>query len=136
MEGTSITGCIIKNKDKIKYITDIWEGACHYWLFKLYFDRRNIFGFKKYIRIISYTDPHDWLWEYDKDKNYGFEIDIEFPTWNIFSCNNYVEIEPGNQVMDNRKLSEILYDVWYRDRYNEESSRWQKLGKVLHKNLK
>ena len=136
MLGTSITGCIVANKDKIKFIGDYWEGACHYWLFKLYFNKRNIFGFRKYIKITSYTDPKGWLFLYDKDKNFGFDIEIEFPTWNPFSCDNYVQIELGNQVMDNRKLRKILYDVWYRDTYNEESSRWEKLGKVLNKNLK
>lgn len=137
MVGTSITECIIANKDKIKFITDVWEGTCHYWLFKLYFNKRNLFGFRKCIKIISYTDPKGWLFRYDKDKNFGFDIEIEFPSWwDIFSCYNYVEIEPGNQVMDNRKLSEILYDAWYRDTYNEENARWQKLGKVLAKNLK
>lgn len=132
MEGTSITGCIIENKDKIKYIKDK-DYCC--WLFKLYFNKRNIFGFKKYLKIISYTDPSQWL-KYKKYKDYGFDIEIEFPTWNPFSCDNYVQIEPCNQVMDNRKLSEILYEVWYRDTYKEESSRWEKLGKVLNKNLK
>lgn len=131
MLGTSITGCIIENKDKIKYIK-VEDYCC--WLFKLYFNKRNIFGFKKYLKIISYTDPSQWL-KYKKYKDYGFDIEIEFPTWNPFSCDNYVQIEPGNQVMDNRKLSEILYEVWYRDTYKEESSRWEKLGKVLHKNL-
>ena len=138
MIGMSITKIIIKNKDKIKYIEDVWDDCCNcqYWLFKLYFNKRNIFGFKKYIKIISYTDPQKWIWKSDKDKNYGFDIEIEFPTWNIFSCSNYVEIEPGNQFQDNRVLSEILYNIWYRDTYNEENTRWEKLGKILYKNLK
>lgn len=135
MEGTSITGCIIENKDKIRFIEK--EGACQYWLFKLYFNKRNIFGFRKYIKIISYTDPQEWTSYYkQKNEKFGFDIEIEFHTWNPFACDNYVEIEPGNQVMDNRKLSEILYEVWYRDTYKEENSRWEKLGKVLNKNLK
>lgn len=138
MLGTSITGCIIKNKDKIKFIekVDTSTGSySSYWLFKLYFNKRNIFGFRKYIKIISYTEPSDWL-AYNKFKDFGFNIKIEFPTWNPFSCDNYVQIERGNCFQDNRKLSEILYDVWYRDTYREESSRWEKLGKVLYKNLK
>lgn len=135
MEGASITGCIIKNKDKIKFIKEVYTSTGSYWLFKLYFNKRNIFGFRKYIKIISYTDLNLWL-AYKKYKDFGFDIEIEFPTWNPFACDNYVQIETGNCVQDNRKLSEILYNIWYRDTYNEESSRWEKLGKVLAKNLK
>lgn len=135
MEGTSITGCIIKNKDKIKFISNTLENTGSYWLFKLYFNTRNIFGFKKYIKIISYTDPSQWL-KYKKYKDFGFDIEIKIPTWNPFACDNYVQIERGNRVQNNKELSEILYEVWYRDTYNEETARWQKLGKVLYKNLK
>lgn len=137
MLGTSITGCIIKNKDKIKFIDEVYENTGSYWLFKLYFNKRNLFGFKKYIKIISYTDPNQWISYYkQQDKNFGFNIKIKFHTWNPFACDNYVNIEPGNHVQDSRKLSEILYNVWYRDTYTEENARWQKLGKVLYKNLK
>lgn len=135
MLGTSITGCIIKNKDKIKFIEEVCTATGSYWLFKLYFNKRNLLGVRKYIKIISYTEPSQWL-KYKKYKDFGFGIEIEFPTWNPFSCDNYVQIEPGNHVQDNKKLSEILYNVWYRDTYNEETARWQKLGKVLYKNLK
>lgn len=140
MEGVSITGCIIKNKDKIKFIEKVDTSTSSYWLFKLYFNKRNIFGFRKYIKIISYTEPSDWLFKHNKDKNFGFDIEIEIPTWNPFTCDNYVQIEPAWNLFesnqDNRKLSEILYDVWYRGTYTEENVRWQKLGKVLYKNLK
>jgi len=137
MLGTSITGCIIENKDKIRFITDVYTSAGSYWLFKLYFNKRNIFGFRKYIKIISYTDPQEWTSYYkQKNEKFGFNIEIDFPTWNPFTCDNYVQIEPGNRVQDNRKLSEILYDIWFRNTYKEESERWHKLGKILHKNLK
>lgn len=136
MEGTSITACIIANKDKIKFIEEVLEDTGRYWLFKLYFNKRNIFGFRKYIKIISYTEPSDWLFKHNKNENFGFEIEIEIPTWNPFACDNYVQIEPGNRVQNNKELSEILYEVWYRDTYREDCSRWQKLGKVLYKNLK
>lgn len=54
MEGTSITGCIIKNKDKIKFIEEVCTSTGSYWLFKLYFNKR-IFGLGKrqvFINII------------------------------------------------------------------------------------
>ena len=97
MQGTSITGCIIENKDKIKFIEEVYTSTGSYWLFKFYFNKRNIFGFRKYIKIISYTDPQEWTSYYkQKNEKFGFDIEIEFPTWNPFSCDNYVQIEPGN----------------------------------------
>lgn len=126
MEGRSIIDVILENKDKIKYCREIYEETGSYWMFKFYFNKRNIFGFRKYLRIFMYSDPA--MYEPIKEL---VDIDIEIPSWNILKICEYVEL---NRI-DAEKLGKELQKIYYKYVYNDKYKTWKHIGEILSKNL-
>lgn len=126
MEGRNIIDVILENKDKIKYCREIYEETGSYWMFKFYFDKRNIFGFRKYLRIFMYSDPATY-----NPKKELIDIDIEIPSWNIFKICEYIELN----IEDAKKLGIELQKIYYKHVYNDKYKAWKHIGKILSKNL-
>lgn len=126
MEGRSIIDVILENKDKIKYCREIYEETGSYWMFKFYFNKRNIFGFRKYLRIFMYSDPA--MYEPIREL---VDIDIEIPSWNILKICEYVELNRT----DAEKLGKELQKIYYKYVYNDKYKAWKHIGEILSKNL-
>lgn len=126
MEGRSIIDVILENKDKIKYCREVYEQTGSYWMFKFYFNKRNIFGFRKYLRIFMYSDPA--MYEPIREL---VDIDIEIPSWNILKICEYVEL---NRI-DAEKLGKELQKIYYKYVYNDNYKAWKHIGEILSKNL-
>ena len=121
----NIVNTILKHKDKIKYkgytFPDMGTGGYH--TFKFYFGTRNIFGMKKYLKIICWDD-------FDQYKAGDIlDINIEIPSWNIFKCDDNISI-------NSETLSAELKRV--RDKYlhDDTCKSCNHIKKILDDNLK
>jgi len=127
MKGRSIIDVILENKDKIKYCREIYDQTGSYWMFKFYFNKRNIFGFRKYLRIFMYFDPAMFV-----PKKELVDIDIEIPSWNIFKICEYIELNSTEA----EKLGVELQKIYYAHVYKKKYKAWEHVGEILSKNLK
>lgn len=115
-----IINMLLKNKDKIEYVGERYPDTGHYYLFRIYFNKRNLFGFRKYLDIIS--------WDCPDDKEL-LDIRIEIPSWNIFKYLESVDIEEDAQ------LSKIIKDIYHKAIYDEDVSICKHIEQILDDNL-
>lgn len=114
---------ILKNRNKIKFIKEIYEDTGSYYLFKIYFHKKNILDFCNYLRIISWDTPSDYAGKKSLD------ISIEIPTWNIFKCIDRIDIE-------SLELSKILKDIHIKALRDENNKILMKINNVIQKRRK
>ena len=119
-----IINMLLKNKDKLKYVGERYTDTGHYYLFRFYLDKKNLFGFKKYLDIISWDDPG-----YFKDINEPLDIRIQVPSWNIFKCQECIDVD------DNPKLSLLLRDIYHSALDNEDEKICRHIEQILDDNI-
>lgn len=120
----NIIKTILKNKERIEYkgyYTDD-DSYAGYDLFKFYFDKRNIFGFRKYINIICYDNLEHYK------PNHILDIRIEIPTWNIFKYNDFIDVK-------DKELSEELFNVYNKYQQQDKQNAINNISKILEENL-
>ena len=120
LENT-ITDMIIENKDKIRFIREYKQGfSFKNYEFRLYLKKRNIFGFRKYITIIT-----------DDPIRYSFmSIEILIPSFiSDIGYDDKLEIQ---DTKNNERLSKILHEC-YNDRSRLNTIK--DLFKILHNNF-
>ena len=116
-----ITDMIIENKDKIRFIREYKQGfSFKNYEFRLYLKKRNIFGFRKYITIIT-----------DDPIRYNFmSIEILIPSFiSDIGYDDKLEIQ-GTE--NNERLSKILHEC-YNDKNRLDTIK--DLFKILHTNF-
>lgn len=117
-----ITDMIIENKDKIRFIRKYETGfSIKNYEFRLYLKKRNIFGFRKYITIIT-DDPTKY--------SYALTIKIIIPSFiSDIGFDDELEIQSAENT---RKLSPIFCECC-----NDKSrlNTIKDLFKILHTNF-
>lgn len=117
-----ITDMIIENKDKIRFIREYKTGfSFKNYEFRLYLKKRNIFGFKKYITIIT-DDPISY--------SCILNVKIIIPSFiSDIGFDDKLEIQSAENT---RKLSLIFCEC-----YNDKNrlSIIKDLFKILHNNF-
>lgn len=114
---------ILKNKNKIKFIKEVYDDTGSYYLFKFCFPKRNILDFHNYLRIISWDDPNDY------SNKESLDISIEIPTWNIFDYLDRIDIE-------SLELSKILKDIYIKSLKDEDNKILMKINNIIQKRSK
>lgn len=116
-----ITDMIIENKDKIRFIREYKQGfSFKNYEFRLYLKKRNIFGFRKYITIIT-DDPIRYSL---------LSIEILIPSFiSDISYDDKLEIQ-GTE--NNERISKILHEC-YTDK--NRLSIIKDLFKILYTNF-
>lgn len=119
-----ITDMIIENKDRIRFIRSYQSGLSSIdYEFRLYLKQRNIFGFRKYITIIT-NDPMEYSCLFDVEiiipsfiSDIGFDDKLEIKGSDnrqklskIF-CQCYTDKNRLDTIKD---LFKILYNNFYR----------------------
>lgn len=119
-----ITDMIIENKDKIRFIRKYETGlSFKNYEFRLYLKKRNIFGFKKYITIIT-DDPIRYSFLLNVEviipafiSDIGFDDKLEIQSaentrkLSLIFCECYNDRSRLNIIKD---LFKILYNNFYR----------------------
>lgn len=120
LENT-ITDMIIENKDKIRFIREYKQGfSFKNYEFRLYLKKRDFFGFRKYITIIT-DDPVKYSY---------LDVEIIIPSFmSDIGYDDKLEIQ-GTE--NNERLSKILHEC-----YNDKNrlSIIKDLFKILHTNF-
>ena len=116
-----ITDMIIENKDKIRFIKSYQQGfSFTNYEFRLYLKQRNIFGFRKYITIIT-DDPIRYSY---------LSMDIIIPAFIAdIGFDDKLEIQ---NTENNEKLSKILHEC-YNDRNRLDTIK--NLFRILYNNF-
>ena len=117
-----ITDMIIENKDKIRFIRKYKNGfSIKNHEFRLYLKKRNIFGFRKYITIIT-DDPIKY--------SYALSVEIIIPSFiSDIGFDDKLEIQSAENT---RKLS-LIFCECYNDRSRLDTIK--DLFKILHTNF-
>ena len=117
MGGGNILQIIIDNKERIKYVREVFEDNGSYWLFKFKSKQKNIFGFNKCFLIEVFEDPEDY--------NIGepLEMYLRLP----FHCRR-VPIHDKNEA---QQISQILHDIWFETEYKRDFKVWESVGKLM-----
>ena len=118
-----ITNMIIKNKDKIRFIREYEPGfSIKNYEFRLYLKKRNIFGFRKYITIItddlvkySYLIVQIIIPAFISDIGFDDKLEIQ-STENIIKLSKiFCECYNDRSSLDTIKdLFKILYTNFYK----------------------
>ena len=117
MQGGNILQTIIDNKKRIEYVREVFEDTGSYWRFKFKSKQKNIFGLNKCFYIEVYDNPKEY-------KNDTFEMYLRLP----FHC---YAVEIPYNAPEAKKISEILYDVYFKAEYNDDIKVWKSVGKLL-----
>lgn len=119
-----ITDMIIENKDKIRFIKEYENEdglSIKNYEFRLYLKKRNIFGFKKYITIIT-DDPIRY--------SYILNVKIIIPSFiSDIGFDDKLKIQSAENT---RKLS-LVFCECYNDRSRLDTIK--DLFKILHTNF-
>lgn len=120
----NIIKTILKNKERIEYKgyysdDDSYAG---YDLFRFYFGKKNIFGFRKYINIICYDEIEH------HESNHILDIRIEIPNWNIFKYNDFIDVK-------DKALSAELVNIYNEYQAQEKLNSINNISKILKENL-
>lgn len=116
-----ITNMIIENKDKIRFVRSYQSGFSFInYEFRLYLKQRNIFGFRKYITIIT-DDPVKYSY---------LDIEIIIPSFiSDIGYDDKLEI----QDFENREELSKIFCECYNDKNRLDSIK--DLFKILHNNF-
>lgn len=116
-----ITNMIIENKDKIRFIRKYENGlSIKNYEFRLYLKKRNIFGFRKYITIIT-DDPVKYSY---------LDVEITIPSFiSDIGFDDKLEIQSAENT---RKLS-LIFCECYNDKSRLDTIK--DLFKILHTNF-
>lgn len=116
-----ITDMIIENKDKIRFIRKYETGfSTKNYEFRLYLKKRNIFGFRKYITIIT-DDPVKYSY---------LDVEIIIPSFiSDIGFDDKLEIQSAENT---RKLS-LIFCECYNDKSRLDTIK--DLFKILHTNF-
>lgn len=120
MKIEQIINEITLNLERLKY------DGCHsdydswgsYYVFRFYLDKKNIFGRKKYIKIIAWDEPSGY------ETGEAADIRIEIPNWNIFKYNDSIDVLSS-------KLGEVLQKIYIKALDDEDNKVCEELRDML-----
>ena len=117
-----ITKMIIENKDKIRFVRSYQSGLSFIdYEFRLYLKQRNIFGFRKYITIIT-----------DDPLKYSYLLDIEIVIPSFISDVGYDDKLEIQDFENREELSKIFCEC-YSDKNRLDTIK--DLFKILYNNF-
>lgn len=119
MTSEQIINEITLNLERLKYDGYYMDEGSGYYVFKFYLDKKNIFGRRKYIKIIAWDEPSGY------ETGEGADIRIEIPNWNIFKCNDSIDVL-------SIKLGAVLKEIYLKTLKDEDNKVCEELSDMLN----